>query len=116
MATRQQRVIWTERARDSLDEAAAYIADDSREAAMNLIERSLDSAEALSTLSERGHIVPELNDPSVRELFVGKYRLLYETEPSRVTVLAFLHGARDFNRWSPATAQPSRPKRGSGPA
>jgi toxin ParE1/3/4 len=77
MATGQQRVTWTQRARDALDEAAAYIADDSREAAMNLIERALDSSESLSTLSERGHIVPELNDLSVREIFVGKYRLEY---------------------------------------
>jgi len=59
MATRRREVIWTQRARDALDEAAAYVAEDSPEAAVNLVERALDAAESLSTLSERGRIVPE---------------------------------------------------------
>jgi plasmid stabilization system protein ParE len=66
---------------------------------VNLVERALDAAESLSTLSERGRIVPELDDPTVREIFVYRYRLVYEVAPSQVTVLGFLHGARDFNRW-----------------
>jgi plasmid stabilization system protein ParE len=67
-------VIWTQRARDALDEAAAYVAADSPEAGVNLVEGALDAAESLSTLSERGRIVPELNDPTVRETLVYKYR------------------------------------------
>jgi plasmid stabilization system protein ParE len=99
MATHRREVIWTQRARDALDEAAAFVAEDSPEAAVNLVERALDAAESLSTLSERGRIVPELDDPTVREIFVYRYRLVYEVAPSQVTVLGFLHGARDFNRW-----------------
>ncbi len=41
MATHRREVIWTQRARDALDEAAAYIAEDSPEAALNLVERAL---------------------------------------------------------------------------
>jgi len=92
-------VIWTRRARDALDEAAAYVAQDSPERAVDLIERALDAAESLDTLSERGRIVPELDNPTVREILVQKYRLLYEVAASQITVLGFLHGARDFNRW-----------------
>jgi plasmid stabilization system protein ParE len=98
MATRRREVIWTQRARDALDEAAAYVAQDAPAAAMNLGERALDAAESLSTLSERGRIVPELDDPPVREIFVYRYRLVYEVGASQVTVLGFIHGARDFNR------------------
>jgi plasmid stabilization system protein ParE len=99
MAPRRREVIWTKRARDGLDEAAAHVAEDSMEAALDLLERALDAADSLTTLSERGHIVPELDDPKVREIFVFKYRLLYEVAPSQVIVLGFIHGARDFNRW-----------------
>ena len=99
MATQRREVIWTKRARDALDEAAAYVAQDSPETAVDLVERALDAAESLDTLSERGHIVPELDIPTVREIFVYKYRLVYEVAPSEITVLGFLHGARDFNRW-----------------
>jgi len=59
----------------------------------------LEAAGSLSTLSERGRIVPEINDPLVRETFVYAYRLLYRVAETRITILAFIHGARDFERW-----------------
>ena len=99
MATRRREVIWSQRARDGLDEAVAYIAKDSPERARNFLERALDAAESLDQFTERGRIVPELNDPDVRELFVYRYRLVYEVSDPRATILGFLHGARDFNRW-----------------
>ncbi len=99
MATQRREVIWTLRSRDALDEAAAYVAQDSPETAVDLVERALDAADSLDTLSERGHIVSELDIPTVREIFVHKYRLVYEVAPSKITVIGFLHGARDFNRW-----------------
>ncbi len=50
-------MIWTLRARDALDEAAAYVAQDSPETAVDLVERALDAADSLDALSERGNIV-----------------------------------------------------------
>ena len=41
----------------------------------------------------------ELNDPTIRELLVFKYRLLDEVEDHRVLIVALLHGARDFATW-----------------
>jgi toxin ParE1/3/4 len=43
--------------------------------------------------------VPEVNDLAIRETFIYSYRLLYQVTETRVTVVAFLHGARDFERW-----------------
>ena len=68
-------------------------------AAVDLVERALDAAKSLDNLSERGHILPELEIPTVREVFIDKFRLLYEVTPSQVTVIGFLHVARDFNQW-----------------
>jgi plasmid stabilization system protein ParE len=53
-------------------------------------------ARSLDVFSERGRIVPELNQPNVRQLLVQRYRLLYEVTPAEVQVLAFVHGARDL--------------------
>jgi plasmid stabilization system protein ParE len=64
-----------------------------------LLIAALDAAASLDAFSERGRVVPEWNQPSVRELFVQRYRLLYEVTPDEVHVLAFLHGARDLTRW-----------------
>ena len=56
-----------------------------------------DAARSLRQFPNRGRVVPEENNPSIRELFVFKsYRMLYqvlETE-HEVRILAFVHGAR----------------------
>jgi len=96
MADRRRRVVWTGQARSALDEILTYIAQDSLKGARRVLEEALGTAESLATLSERGRIVPELEESSIREVFIGKYRLLYEVKPLEVTVLAILHGARDF--------------------
>lgn len=86
-------------ARDGLDEALAHIAEDSPAAAERVLDVVLRAAESLSLLSLRGRIVPELGEESIREVFVYSYRVLYEVLPGEVQILAFLHGARDFDRW-----------------
>jgi plasmid stabilization system protein ParE len=95
VATRRE-VIWTPGARIDLDEIAAYIASDSPSSALAFLEDVFAKAESLGTLSERGRVVPELADPAVRELLLGKYRLFYEIHGSAVVILGVLHGAREF--------------------
>lgn len=96
MAERRRAVIWTPGARTDLDEIVAYIAGNSLQAALAFLEEAFETTETLTTLSERGRVVPELNDPIVRELFIKRYRLLYEIYEQEVHVLAVLHGAREF--------------------
>jgi len=64
-----------------------------------MLVQALEAAASLADLSERGRVVPEQDDAAIREVFVGKYRLLYEVTPSQVLILTFLHGARDFAKW-----------------
>ena len=58
-----------------LDEAVAYIAQNSGLAAEGLLTQILEAAATLDAFSERGRVVPELNHPSVRELLLRRYRL-----------------------------------------
>jgi plasmid stabilization system protein ParE len=76
-----------------------YIAQDSPQAAVQVLDDALRVATSLATFAERGRVVRELNDPAIRELFVDKYRLQYEVGDMRVLIVAFLHGARDFATW-----------------
>jgi plasmid stabilization system protein ParE len=96
---RRRKVIWTLQAQAMLDEAIRYISEDSLPAAQRMLEHALETASSLATLSERGRIVPELEIPTIREVFVRRYRLIYEVHESKIEVLAFLHGARDFAKW-----------------
>jgi plasmid stabilization system protein ParE len=70
MAARVREVVWAQSARDALDEVIEYIARDSRQAAVDVLEEALRAGVSLATLSERGRIVRELNDPTIRELLV----------------------------------------------
>ena len=83
----------------ALDAAIEYLAEDNFVVAMELLEAALDAARSLSTLSERGRVVPEYGQPHIREIFVRRYRLFYEVDAKEVRILAFVHSARDFERW-----------------
>ena len=106
MATGRRRVVWTEQARRMLAAALAYVARDSHPAAERLVIDALKAASSLDTFSERGRVVPELNQPTVRELLVQRYRLLYEVKREEVQILAFIHGARDLTRWRSPGREP----------
>ena len=80
-----------------LAEAAEFIARDSRFYAMAFVREARAAAKSLRTLSERGRLVPEAHASDVRELFVKSYRLIYRVAPTEVTVIAFVHGARDLD-------------------
>jgi toxin ParE1/3/4 len=99
MAARVREVVWAESARHALDEVVTYIAQHSRPAAVDVLEATIEAAASLATLSARGRLVPETNDPAIREIFVFRYRLMYRVEHARVVVVAFVHGARDFATW-----------------
>jgi toxin ParE1/3/4 len=77
-----------------LDDVVSYIAQDSRPAAERLLIQALEAASSLDVFSERGRVVPELDQPNARQLLVHRYRLIYEVTPDEVQILAFVHGAR----------------------
>ncbi len=99
MAARTRRVVWAESAQHALDEVLANIAAESMDGATRVLTSALETADSLSTFAERGRVVPEVGEPTLRELFVYDYRLLYRVHDDRIVIRAFLHGARDFAKW-----------------
>lgn len=61
-----------------------------------MIDRILDRAERLSTFPELGVRASEAEDENVREIFEASYRILYLAQPSRVDILAIVHGRQDI--------------------
>ena len=94
------KVTWTESAWIDLKEVGDYIDKDSPHYAGAFVREVRDAARSLAYLAERGRTVPEFNDPSIRELFVRSYRLIYQVTGQTVYVVGFIHGARDiFALW-----------------
>ena len=56
----ERRVLWTRTARRDLEAIVAYIAEDSIENALTVLDRLRERAESLTTAAERGRLVPEL--------------------------------------------------------
>ena len=91
-------VTWTQTAWNDLETVADYIVKDSCHYAAAFVRESRDAAQSLAQLARRGRMVPEFRDPSIRELFVRDYRLIYQITESTIYVIGFVHGARDL--WS----------------
>lgn len=89
-------VIWTDPAKLDLRDIHDYIARDSKYYAQKVSQDIVDKSEKLILFPEIGRIVPETDDPDVREIFIYSYRLIYEVLPNSVQVLALIHGKRDF--------------------
>jgi toxin ParE1/3/4 len=89
-------VRWTETATQDLEEVAEFIGRDSRFYAAALVQEAQVAARSLRTFAERGRVVPEIDAPDIRELFIGSYRLIYQVTADRVFILAFVHGTRDL--------------------
>ncbi len=93
-----RKVIWADAAVTDLDSAAEYISKDSPAYAASFVLRSLEAARSLRDLPERGRIVPELKREDIRKIFVHSYRMIYRVEELRVSIVAFIHGRRDFSQ------------------
>ncbi len=93
-------VEFSSHARDDLEDIALYIARDNPLAAEAWVQRLMVAAENAAIVPRAGRVVPELEDPDVREVFVRTYRLIYRIEPARILVLTVFEGHRKLRiRW-----------------
>jgi len=91
-----RQVSWTELALQDLEDIADWISKDSTHYAAAFVREAWELSQSLSRFGDRGRVVPEFDDPSVRELFVRSYRLIYRMDSKNVYILAFVHGARNL--------------------
>ena len=90
------RVARTESAWRELEAAVVYIAEDSPRYASAFMDEARSAARSLHWAPQRGRTVPEIDNPAIREIFVKRYRLIYEMSGQTVLIISFLHGARQF--------------------
>ena len=91
------QVAWSESALASLSEAIEYIAKDSPSYSAALAVQAERAGTSLQEFTNRGRVVSEYKDSSVREIPVGRrYRLIYKAEGDHVNIIAFVHTARDL--------------------
>ncbi len=63
-------IIWSNEALEDIEGIAMFISRDSIYYAQQVVSRLFLAGESLVEQPGRGHKVPELNNPAIRELFV----------------------------------------------
>jgi toxin ParE1/3/4 len=71
------QIVWSPQLLRDLRAIRDYIAIDSERYADLTIARIFSAVERLLDFPESGRIVPERNDPEIREMIVGRFRVVY---------------------------------------
>jgi addiction module RelE/StbE family toxin len=90
------KIVWTLRSREDLRDLAIYIAKDNPSAAIKLGDLIFERVDSLERFPKLGRIVPERNQPNIREIVVKNYRVVYRLHEKEkfLEILRVWHGAR----------------------
>jgi len=89
-------LVWSPEAVEDIAAIAAYIERDSPWYARAVASKIVEIAESIPEYPELGRIVPEIDDPAIRERFIHRYRVIYHLDEARVLIVAVIHGRQDF--------------------
>lgn len=93
------QVKWTRRARTDLDGISTYVAQGSPFYAERLEKDIFQRSLILEQHPRIGHPVAEVNDPTVRELRFGDYRIIYWlASEDDISILAVVHSQRILHK------------------
>ncbi|MBF0493032.1 MAG: type II toxin-antitoxin system RelE/ParE family toxin [Deltaproteobacteria bacterium] len=91
-----RRIVWSINAREDLREIRKFIARDSIYYSKEFIKEIKDKVAELTLFPERGVHVEAEGVHNLREVFVKKYRIIYQTSEDLVFIMAIVHGARNY--------------------
>ena len=89
---------WAPRATSHLEQICEYISRDSQTYAHIFAKKMLLIVEGIASFSKIGRVVPEYNDPSLRERIYGNYRIVYRLKDGVVEIAAICHGAQPLDK------------------
>jgi plasmid stabilization system protein ParE len=89
-------LIWTQVAQDDLEEVIGYIRNENPSVAKSFSKLLIDQVELLADFPELGHVVPERDDPQIREIGYRNYRIIYRLTLAKdiVEIVRIWHAAR----------------------
>jgi len=87
-------VKWTKNSLEELDEIAKYISRDSPKFAKILVNQIFETARHLEQFPKLGRIVPEYNNPDLREIIYKNYRIVYLIKKEQLEIISIIHGSR----------------------
>jgi plasmid stabilization system protein ParE len=89
-------VIWSPQAIRDVESIRAFIAQDSPSYADLEAHRIVAAVERLRTFPESGRLVPERQDPEIREIIAAPYRIVYRLRGGVAEVATVFRASRRF--------------------
>ena len=89
-------VVWSPQAIRDVESIRAFIAQDSTSYAGLVARRIVTAVERLHSFPESGRIVPERQDPAIREVIVTPYRIVYRLRGEVAEVVTVFRASREF--------------------
>lgn len=90
------KLVWSPREVRDIEAIHSSIAEDSPEYADLMVLRILRLVERLSEFPKSGRSVPELNEPTIREVIAGPYRVIYRLRAEGAEVVTVFRGSQRF--------------------
>jgi toxin ParE1/3/4 len=97
------RIQWSGPAIRELETALEFIAQDNREAADRLGQAIFKAVSRLARFPASGRMVPELEDPELREVIHGPFRVIYQQREMRIEILAVVRVEQSPDFWELTT-------------
>lgn len=93
------KIVWSDFAISNLNEISIYYTKkESLELSKNIIKDILTSTKSLNLFPNVGRIVPEYDDNSIREIFIYKFRIIYEIKINKIEILFIAHMSKNFKK------------------
>ncbi len=94
------KIIIAPSAQADLADIVRYVARHNSDAAARLGYELITHAENIANFPEIGRIVPEFQQPNLREMICRSYRIIYRLRGNeqRIDIVRFWHAARGFPR------------------
>ncbi len=89
-------IIWSPQSLQDLEAIRGYITQDSPRYAALVVQRIVAVVERLEAFPESGRVVPELNNPEIREVVVRPYRVVYRCRLDAVEIAAVFRSSRQL--------------------
>jgi plasmid stabilization system protein ParE len=89
-------IVWSLQAIEDVESIRDFIGRDSPTYGALVAARLIDSVERLAQFPNSGRVVPEFQDPGLREVLWRNYRVVYRNSRGRIEVVTVFHGSRLF--------------------
>ena len=94
-------LLWSPQSFQDLNGIRTYIAEDSPAYAELTVQRIIAAVERLRVFPDSGRMVPERQEPDLREVIVGNYRVVYRRKGDLVEIATVFRGSRQFPEIEP---------------